>query len=116
MVPRAGIVYVLGDVNKPGGFVMQNNGKITLLQAMAQAGGASPTASMNRAVLLRKTDDGYVKDRLQFGRIARGQDADIELHANDIVFMPNSKLKSAMKTTQSMTESIGSASVYAIVH
>ena len=116
VVPRAGIVYVLGDVNKPGGFVMQNNGKITLLQAMAQAGGASPTASMNRAVLLRKTDDGYVKDRLQFGRIARGQDADIELHANDIVFMPNSKLKSAMKTTQSMTESIGSASVYAIVH
>jgi len=116
VVPRAGIVYVLGDVNKPGGFVMQDNGKITLLQALAQAGGASPTASVNRAVLLRKTDDGYTKDQLPVGKIARGQGADVELHANDIVFLPNSRLKSAMKSTESMAQSIGSASIYAIVH
>jgi polysaccharide export outer membrane protein len=117
LVPRAGIVYVMGDVNKPGGFVMQDNGKITLLQALAQAGGASPTAAVNRAVLLRKNDDGYVvTNRLQVGRISRGQEGDVELHANDIVFFPNSRLKSAMKTTQSMAETIGSASIYGIVH
>ena len=56
LVPRSGIVYVLGNVNRPGGFVMQDSGKITLLQALAQAGGASKTAAVNRAVLLRKTD------------------------------------------------------------
>jgi len=116
LVPRAGIVYVLGDVNKPGGFVMQDNGKMTLLQALAQAGGASQTASLNRAVLLRKTDSGYVTNKLQVGKISRGQGADIELHANDIVFLPNNRLKNALKETQSMAQTIGSASIYAIVH
>jgi len=116
LVPRAGIVYVLGDVSKPGGFVMQDNGKMTLLQALAQAGGATQTASVNRAVLLRKSDNGYVTNKLQVGKISRGQDADIELHANDIVFLPNSRLKNALKETQSMAQTIGSASIYAIVH
>jgi polysaccharide export outer membrane protein len=116
LVPRAGLVYVLGDVNKPGGFVMQDNGKITLLQALAQAGGASQTAAVNRAVLLRKNGDGYVKNKLQVGRISRGEDGDLELHANDIVFVPNSRLKNAMRTTQSMVETIGSASIYGVVH
>jgi polysaccharide export outer membrane protein len=117
LVPRAGIVYILGDVNKPGGFVMQDNGKITLLQALAQAGGASQTAAVNRAVLLRKNGDGYVKTtKLQVGKISRGQDGDVELHANDIVFVPNSRLKNAIRTTQSMAETIGSASIYGVVH
>jgi polysaccharide export outer membrane protein len=117
MVPRAGLVYVLGDVNKPGGFVMQDNGKITLLQALAQAGGASQTAAVNRAVLLRKNSDGYVKTtKLPVGKISRGEDGDVELHANDIVFVPNSRLKNAMRTTQSMVETIGSASIYGVAH
>jgi len=115
LVPRAGIVYVLGDVNKPGGYVMQDNGKITVLQAMAQAGGAGPTAAVNRAVLLRKNGDGYTTSKLQVGKISRGQEGDVELHANDIVFLPNSRLKNALKNTQSMAETIGSASIYAAV-
>ncbi len=116
LVPRAGVVYVLGDVNKPGGFVMQDNGKITLLQALAQAGGATSTASINRAVLLRKNGDSVVTSKLQIGKISRGQEGDVELHPNDIVFLPNSKLKNAMKETQSMVQTIGSASIYAVVH
>lgn len=95
---------------------MQDNGKMTLLQALAQAGGATQTASVNRAVLLRKSDNGYVTNKLQVGKISRGQNADIELHANDIVFLPNSRLKNALKETQSMAQTIGSASIYAIVH
>ncbi len=44
VVPRAGIVYVLGDVNRPGGFTMQNNGKITVLQALAAGGRDKPVS------------------------------------------------------------------------
>jgi polysaccharide export outer membrane protein len=116
MIPRAGIVYVLGDVNRPGGFVMQDSGKITLLQALAQAGGASTTAAVNRAVLLRKSVDGYITSKLQVGKIARGQEKDVELHANDIVFFPNSRLKSGLRSAENVTTSIGSASIYAVVH
>lgn len=116
VVPRAGIVYVLGDVNRPGGFVMQDSGTITLLQALAQAGGASKTASLNKAVLMRKNAQGYVNTNLQVGKIEHGQAADLELQANDILFVPSNRLKSVLNGTQNVASSIGSASIYAIVH
>lgn len=113
VVPRAGIVYVLGDVGHPGGFTMQNSGKITLLQALAQAGGASRSASMNGATLLRKTADGYSKNQIRIGDLLRGRAPDVELYANDILFVPSSTLKSAAQSTQAIVTSLGSASVYA---
>lgn len=116
LVPRAGIVYVLGDVNRPGGFVMQDSGKITLLQALAQAGGASKSASLSKAVLMRKNAEGYATTKLHVGNIEKGEDPDLELHANDILFVPNNRLKNAISGTQSVITSIGSASIYAIVH
>ena len=116
VVPRAGIVYVLGDVNRPGGFVMQDSGKITLLEALAQAGGASKTASLKSAVLMRKSAQGYVTTKLDVSRIEHGQEPDLELGANDVLFVPSNKLKNALNSTQSVATSIGSASIYAIVH
>ena len=116
MVPRAGIVYVLGEVNRPGGFVMQDSGKITVLQALAQAGGASRGASLSKALLLRKNAQGYTTTKLPADKIERGRNPDLELQANDIVFIPNNKLKNILSGTQSVASSIGSASIYAIIH
>jgi polysaccharide export outer membrane protein len=116
LVPRAGIVYVLGDVNRPGGFVMQDSGKISLLQALAQAGGASKNASLSKAVLLRKSAQGYVTHKLDIARIERGQQPDLELGANDILFVPTNGFKNALSSTQNIASSIGSASIYAVVH
>jgi polysaccharide biosynthesis/export protein len=115
LVPRAGIVYVLGDVNRPGGFVMQDSGKISLLQALAQAGGASKNASLSKAVLLRKGAQGYVTHKLDVGKIERGQGEDLELGANDILFVPGNKFKEVLSSTQGIATSIGSASIYAVV-
>jgi polysaccharide export outer membrane protein len=116
VVPRAGIVYVLGDVNRPGGFVMQDSGKITLLQALAQAGGASKSASLSKAVLMRKNAQGYESIKLRVGKIQKGEAPDLDLHSNDILFVPNNRLKNALSGTQSVLSSIGSASIYAVVH
>src|ERR1051326_8946356 len=116
VVPRAGIVYVLGDVNRPGGFVMQDSGKITLLQAVAQAGGASKSASLSKAVLMRKNAQGYATTKLHVGKIQKGEAPDLDLHSNDILFVPNNRLKNALSGTQSVLSSIGSASIYAVVH
>ncbi len=113
VVPRAGIVYVLGDVGHPGGFTMQNNGKITLLQVLAQAGGTNRTAAVNKATLLRKTANGYVSNQIRVSDLVRGRKEDIELHPNDIVFVPSSTLKSVGQSTQAIVTSLGSASVYA---
>lgn len=116
MVPRAGIVYVLGEVNRPGGFVMQDSGKITVLQALAQAGGASKDASLSKAVLLRRNAKGYATAKLHADKIERGEHPDLELLTNDILFVPSNKLKNILGGTQSVASSIGSASIYAIVH
>ncbi len=113
VVPKAGIVYVLGDVGRPGGFAMMNNGKITLLQALAQAGGANRSASMNGATLLHQTANGYASNQVRIHDLVRGRAADIELHPNDILFVPNSVLKSVGQSTQAIVTSLGSASIYA---
>ena len=116
LVPRAGVVYVLGDVNRPGGFVMQDSGKISLLQALAQAGGPSKSASLSKAVLMRKTAQGYATTKLHVGKMEKGEAPDLELHANDILFFPNNRLKNAMTGTQAVVSTLGSASIYAVVH
>ena len=64
MVPKAGIVYVLGDVARPGGYPMTNNdGTLTVLQAVAAAGGTASSAAPNSSRLIRRTAvGGYQSD------------------------------------------------------
>src|SRR4029077_16203641 len=53
-VPHSGIVYVLGAVTRPGGFVLANDrGQLTTLKILALAGGLSPTAKRDHAVIVR---------------------------------------------------------------
>ncbi len=72
IIPRTGLVYVLGDVGRPGGFVMENDGKITLLQALAMAGGTTHTSSMNGSRLLRKGPSGYADIHIELNKDAQG--------------------------------------------
>jgi len=116
VVPRAGVVYVIGDVAKPGGYLMDSNGSMTLLQALAQAGGPTPNAAPSKSVWLRKQDDGYSSDKLDLPKIARGEARDVELHANDVVFVPNSRLKRTFASVAGIVGSLGSATIYAGVH
>src|SRR6266852_3871864 len=55
---KAGVVYVVGDVRQPGGFVMENGNEITVLKAIALAQGTNPNAALNAARLIRKTPEG----------------------------------------------------------
>jgi polysaccharide export outer membrane protein len=116
VVPRAGVVYVLGEVAKPGGYVMQSDGKITLLQLVAQAGGTSKLASPNNSVWMRKEGNGYVSGKLSLSKISKGEEKDVELHPNDVIFVPNSKIKQTFSSMEGVISSIGSASIYAGVH
>ena len=95
IIPRAGLVYVLGDVGRPGGFVMENDGKITLLQALAMAGGTTHTSSMGGSRLLRKGTSGYSDIPMDLGKMLKGHAADVQLQAEDILYVPGSTMKSA---------------------
>jgi polysaccharide export outer membrane protein len=97
-VPRAGIVYVVGEVQKPGGFVLQNNENISVLQALALAQGPTHTSAIGRSRLIR-TDPLTGKRReipMNLGKILAGKSPDAFLQPKDIVFVPNSAAKSVL--------------------
>lgn len=96
IVARAAIVYVVGDVGRPGGFMMQNNGKLTVLQAIALASGVNKTAALSHAKIIHKTPSGYAEADIHLARLLQGRSPDMALAPEDIVFVPNSKLKSAV--------------------
>ena len=95
VVTKAGIVYVVGAVKTSTGIVLENSGGITVLQAMATAGGASPTAALNGAKIIRKSPTGPVEIPIQLKKILAAKSPDVKLEAEDILFVPNSAAKSA---------------------
>jgi polysaccharide biosynthesis/export protein len=113
-VKRAGIVYVLGAVNRPGGYIMQEEGTLNVLQAISLANGTSIAASVKNVYLLRHNPDGTeVYMELQYKKITQGKVADLRLHATDVLFVPTSKMKSIFTSSQSILASAASASIYA---
>ena len=114
IVPRAGLVYVLGDVGRPGGFVMENDGKLTLLEALAMAGGNNQTASLSRARLIRKTATGYTEVPIALKKIIRGEEAAPQLQTEDILYIPSNAVKSAF--SHQVPSVISAASGAAIFH
>ena len=86
VVPKVGIVYVLGDVGRPGGFPMDtNDSTITVLQAVTLAAGTAHTAVPSHARLIRKSGQGYTEIHLPLSDMQKGKVADMPLQANDII-------------------------------
>ena len=115
-VKRAGIVYVLGAVTRPGGYVMQEEGTLTVLQAISLANGTTLPASIGAIHLLRRNADGTEVDiALPLDKISHGKTADIQLHATDVLYVPTSKLKSTFINGGSIMAAAASATIYAAV-
>jgi polysaccharide export outer membrane protein len=94
VVSKAGMVYVLGEVNKPGAFLMEDNTSISVLKATALAGGTTKLASLKDSMILRKSVEGTTQTRISLDKIYHGKASDLQLHAEDIVFVPLSNVKS----------------------
>jgi polysaccharide biosynthesis/export protein len=97
LVSKAGVVYVVGDVHLPGGFVMENGNDITVLKAIALAQGTNPNAALNAARLIRKTPEGPKDVPLDLKKILAAKAPDPQLQPDDVVFVPGSAGKSAAK-------------------
>jgi polysaccharide export outer membrane protein len=94
-VSRAPIVYVTGDVRKPGGFVLDDRETVTVLQAVALAEGLNGTAAKSRARIIRRSEDGSRTEiKVDLEKVLKGKSQDVELAANDILFVPTSAGKS----------------------
>lgn len=117
-VNRAGIVYVVGDVRKPGGFLLKTNESISVLQALALAEGPTPTAEGKHARLILPGEPRGSRTQvaINLNKILDGKAPDRELQPNDILFVPNSSRKSVWHgfatSTGGIVMAVAGASVY----
>ena len=81
-------VYVIGQVNKPGEFIM--NPSVDVMQALSMAGGTTPFASLGDIVILRRTPTGKQALPFRYNDIIRGKrlDQNIDLQSGDVVVVP----------------------------
>ena len=97
-VPHAGIVYVLGAVTRPGGFVLSNDRtQLTTLKILALAGGQTKFAKLDHAFIIRK--DAQAKQtatEVDLKKIIHLQEEDLPVRASDILYIPDSKTKAAL--------------------
>ena len=108
LVSRCGVVYVGGNVIRPGAFPLCDSNHTTLSEVMALAEGAKPSSWSQRTLLLRTSESGTrVVQKVKLDDVLRGRAVDITMQPDDILFIPPSVLKAASKTA--LTAAIGFA-------
>jgi polysaccharide export outer membrane protein len=111
-VARSGIVYIVGDLKTPGGYQVEHNDRLTLLDAVALAGGPTATSKLWDARLIRRTEHGREELVVDLKKIMYGQGPDMLLQDGDILYVPISQRK--VYTTQAIAAVIGAATQYAL--
>ena len=107
-VNRAGIVYVVGGVREPGGFVLKSNESISALQALALAAGLTKTSAKGRARIIRtdpSTGERY-EIPLDLGKVLEGKASDPALRPKDILFVPDSAVRAGLLRTMEAVVSV----------
>jgi polysaccharide export outer membrane protein len=97
-VPHAGIVYVLGSVGRPGGFVLANDrSQMTVLKMLALAGGLNRTAKSDHAVIVRRDNQGQQHEMtVDLKKVVERKAEDVRLLSSDILYVPDSAAKRAL--------------------
>ncbi len=94
-IPPTDVFFVAGEVNAPGEFPLKDG--TTLRQAIALAQNTAPKAHRKSAVIFREGVNGERKEiNVDIDAIMSNKSPDVQILANDIIIVPNSKLKSAL--------------------
>lgn len=99
-VSNAPVVYVTGAVMKPGGFTMTSaSDGISAAQAVALAQGFTGVAASNRALIVRQSTSDHSRREIpvDISKILKGEETDVMLAPNDILYVPNSGMKQTLK-------------------
>jgi protein involved in polysaccharide export with SLBB domain len=97
-VPHAGIVYALGAVSRPGGFVANNDrAQLSTLKLLALAGGTTRVAKKGHALIIRKDATGkQMAIPVDLGKIVKQETEDVRLMPSDILYVPDNATKAAL--------------------
>ena len=113
-VSRAGLVYVVGDVIRPGGFPVDPAQRMTVVQVLTLAWGPAQNGALTKALLIREQPGGRTVTSLNLKRLLRGEDPDLPVQARDILFVPDSAAKNLWnRTMESVVQSAAGVSIYA---
>ena len=110
-VPHAGIVYVLGAVTRPGGFVLANDRtQLTTLKILSLAGGLTRIAKMDQAVIIRKDQNGkQTETTVDLKKVIHRQAEDVTMRPSDILYVPDNRTKEALIRAAEIGIGIGTA-------
>ncbi len=116
LIARVPMVYVMGDVSRPGEYaIATNDARVSLLQVIAMAGSANHTSKQSQVRLIRTTAQGQIEMPVRLDRMEKGKEAPLMLQADDIVYVPFSWIKNAAMSSASIAASTAGAAVY-VVH
>ncbi len=115
-VAKADIIYVTGSgVKRPGGFILEDRDKVTVIQALAMAEGFSNNALKRSAFVIHTDPDGARKRvPINLGKVMKDKAPDIDMAANDILFVPNSAEKAGLK--RGLESALGTISGLIVFH
>jgi polysaccharide export outer membrane protein len=113
-VEHTGLVYVVGDVARPGGFPMDHDEHLTILQALALAQGTNYTAAKGSSKLIRTTAQGRLEIPVDLKKIMASKATDLAMQDDDILFIPSSTTKSALKGVGAALPAVAGATIYRV--
>jgi polysaccharide export outer membrane protein len=112
-ISRAGIIYVVGDVQHPSGFSIEDS-SLTVLKALALAGGNTRTSALGKTKILRQTPNGIQEIPVNLKKILYAKAPDLPLVKGDVLFVPGSAAKGAAYRTADAAVSIAALAVVAV--
>jgi polysaccharide export outer membrane protein len=113
VVAAAPIVYVLGEVNKPGGYVLNSINGVTVLRVVAAAGGPTRAASIGGTKMVRSTPSGLKELQVPLKNIMHAKAPDMPVQADDIIYVPSSRIKEALNAG-ALTTTLATVAIYRI--
>jgi len=114
IVHKADLVYVVGEVSRPSGFLIDHE-QLTVLQAIALAGGTTRTANLGGARIIRKSPTGMTETPVELKKILHAKAPDLPMQADDILFVPTSASKAfAGRTFEAAMQAATAVSIIAV--
>ena len=110
--PRPRWFIVLGEVNKPGAYVLNSTGAVTLLQLVAAPGGPTHAGAVGGTRMIRRTPTRLQELPVPLKALLRGKTADIPISADDNLFVPSSRMKNIMAAGTIVATGTATAAIY----
>jgi polysaccharide biosynthesis/export protein len=108
IVSKAGVIYVVGEVLAPSGFLMDEKGQYSVMKAVAMAHGVTKFAKTSKARIVRRTPEGEQEIPVPLNEILASRSPDIPMQSNDILFVPSSRGKQFASRTADVAVSLAS--------